>query len=485
MSGVTQQPVPEGYQQTEIGVYPKEWGISKVAGVSQVVDSLHQTPSFSTDGYAMVRVADIKTGYLNLETTLKVSERVFKDFTRNYKPKKNDIVLSRVGSYGVSSFVSTDEDFCMGQNTVVIKSKIVPEYLYYMLNSDAIWKQIEDGSYGSGYKSLSLNNINELFLPVSSAKEQTAIANALSDVDALITSLEKLIAKKRAIKTAAMQQLLTGKKRLPPFCTGMCLSGDAMDGKEPIGTGTCLSGDAMDGEEPIGTGTCLSGDAMDGEEPIDQAHTGYKQTELGEIPEDWEVHQFGTCIKSFQLGGNYKNNDVDSGVPLIKMGNIARGHISLKKIEYVPKGQAVSEKDHCRYDDIFFNTRNTLELVGKVSIWSDELPKAYFNSNLMRIAFKEEYITSNRYMNYLMNSKYFVDALADIAIGTTSVAAIYTRDLIGLKIILPNPDEQIAIADVLSSMDEEIKKLEQRLTKTQQLKQGMMQELLTGKTRLL
>ena len=88
-------------------------------------------------------------------------------------------------------------------------------------------------------------------------------------------------------------------------------------------------------------------------------------------------------------------------------------------------------------------------------------------------------------MNAVMNSDGFVNALSDIAIGTTSVAAIYSRDLFKLKVSLPSKQEQTAIATILSDMDAEIRALEQRLGKTRQIKQGMMQELLTGKTRLI
>lgn len=84
-----------------------------------------------------------------------------------------------------------------------------------------------------------------------------------------------------------------------------------------------------------------------------------------------------------------------------------------------------------------------------------------------------------------MNTKKFVSDLAGIATGTTSVAAIYTRDLLQLNIILPSRQEQTAIANVLSDMDTELDALQQRLSKTQKIKQGMMQELLTGKTRLV
>lgn len=201
-----------GYKQTEVGVIPEDWDITELSEKARVVDSLHQTPIFSNDGYPMVRVTDIKTGNLKLSNTLNVSGIIFEIFTKNYKPKRGDIVLSRVGSYGVSSFVETDELFCMGQNTVVIECKIPSRFLYYILNSQGIRKQIEDASFGTGYKSLSLKGIKSLRIPLPSTKaEQEAIAGALRDTDALIESLEQIISKKRQIKQGAMQELLRSK----------------------------------------------------------------------------------------------------------------------------------------------------------------------------------------------------------------------------------------------------------------------------------
>ncbi len=209
---------------------------------------------------------------------------------------------------------------------------------------------------------------------------------------------------------------------------------------------------------------------------------GYKQTEVGVIPEDWEIFSLGQSIAKTQLGGNYKNSEHDTGQPLIKMGNLDRGFVKLSKQEFII-GNA-SESDLLNYGDVLFNTRNTLELVGKVAIWKNELPKAYFNSNLMRISFKEDLVSSNLFMNALMNSERFIKALSDIAIGTTSVAAIYNRDLFLIKVALPTKKEQTAIATALSDVDALISKLENMIAKKQAIKTATMQQLLTGRTRL-
>lgn len=109
----------------------------KLNEISDVIDSLHKTPKYSKYGYNMVRVKDLEEGYLNLINTNKVSEKVYKEFTKKYEPKKGDIILSRVGSYGISSYVNTDEKFCLGQNTVVINpnDNMDNKYLYYCLIS--------------------------------------------------------------------------------------------------------------------------------------------------------------------------------------------------------------------------------------------------------------------------------------------------------------------------------------------------------------
>jgi len=184
---------------------------------------------------------------------------------------------------------------------------------------------------------------------------------------------------------------------------------------------------------------------------------GYKQTEVGVIPEDWVVYSVGDIIQRSQLGGNYENTENTSDYPLIKMGNLGRGYISLDKVEYVTSKP--SSKDRLMFGDVLFNTRNTLELVGKVAVWRNELDEAYFNSNILRFYFDKDVVADSFFMNLAMNTSGFISQLSGIATGTTSVAAIYTRDLYTLKMAIPE-------------------------TKKQAIKSATMQQLLTGRTRL-
>jgi len=212
--------------------------------------------------------------------------------------------------------------------------------------------------------------------------------------------------------------------------------------------------------------------------------SGYKKTEVGVIPEVWEVKPLGSILNKGRLGGNYPNQLRETSNPLMKMGNLDRGHFDITKIEYIPSGVTPDPIDRLSYGDVLFNTRNTLDLVGKVAIWKDELPIAFYNSNLMRLEFNPSEICSSEYANYAFNSISGVTRLRALATGTTSVAAIYTKDLLQLPFIVPPRSEQRAIAAALSDVDAMIASLDRLIAKKRDMKQATMQELLTGKRRL-
>jgi type I restriction enzyme, S subunit len=211
---------------------------------------------------------------------------------------------------------------------------------------------------------------------------------------------------------------------------------------------------------------------------------GYKQTEVGVIPEEWEVKSLRDVLSKGRLGGNYKNQDTESEFPLMKMGNIARGHFDLSHVEFISSGLIPETQHRLAYGDVIFNTRNTLDLVGKVGLWRDELPLAYYNSNLMRLEFDSCEISSTEYANYALNTAGAVARLRSLATGTTSVAAIYTRDLLGFAFVVPPKPEQRAIATALSDVDALLSGLDRLIAKKRDLKQAAMQQLLTGQTRL-
>jgi len=210
---------------------------------------------------------------------------------------------------------------------------------------------------------------------------------------------------------------------------------------------------------------------------------GFKLTKLGWIPEEWNLYRMNFLFREMRLGGNYPNSTTVSPFPLIKMGNLGRGKMITNKLEYIPNNIEKNEHDKLRFNDLLFNTRNTLDLVGKVAIWFDELPLAYYNSNLLRLFFKKELVHSNVFMNYLFNSHYVLKQIRSFATGTTSVAAFYSRDFKLIRVALPPLPEQQKIARILSIWDKAIEKTEQLIQAKTQLKKGLMQQLLTGKRR--
>lgn len=201
------------------------------------------------------------------------------------------------------------------------------------------------------------------------------------------------------------------------------------------------------------------------------------------VPSDWNLTQLKDIVTEARLGGNYSNSESGKGVPLIKMGNLGRGRISLNKVEYVPDEEIVADDDMLQTGDLLFNTRNTLDLVGKVAIWQDELPKAAYNSNLLRYKFNKMNVSSNYFMNYLFNFHYALSQLRGFAIGTTSVAAIYGRDMKRFYVALPPLAEQEKIAGILCKWDEGVEKLENLISAKKKLKKALCQQLLTGKKR--
>jgi type I restriction enzyme S subunit len=211
---------------------------------------------------------------------------------------------------------------------------------------------------------------------------------------------------------------------------------------------------------------------------------GYKQTEAGVIPEPWLVKSLGEVLTKARLGGNYANGDSETAFPLMKMGNLARGTFDLTKLQFVSANVTPATEHRLARGDVLFNTRNTLDLVGKVAIWRGELPVAYYNSNLLRLEFKTEVVCSSEYASLFLNTEASVARFRALATGTTSVAAIYTRDLLGLPFVVPPPSEQCAIAEAMNDVDALLAGLDRLIAKKRDIKQAAMQQLLTGQTRL-
>ena len=389
-----EQSVPLGYKQTEVGVIPEDWDVQDIGKIAPLQRGFDLPASQRKAGnYPVV----YSNGIVNTHS--------------EFQAKGPGIVTGRSGTLGKVHYV---EGEYWPHNTTLWVTKfnnVNPKFVYFLF----YFIGFERFASGSGVPTLNRNDAHGFKVSVPrTIKEQTAIANALSDVDALLSELEKLIVKKQAIKTATMQQLLTGRTRLPQFALHQ-----------------------------------------------DGSPKGYKQSELGEIPEDWDVRDLSTACGSFKTG-------------------------KLDANAMKPHGQYrfyTCAREHYYIDDYAFDTEALLVSGNGANVGYVHYYKGKFNA-YERTYVLSDFSASVGYLKIYLEIKLADRIRVEVNAGNTPYITMDT--LTDMPIVLPmNHEEQTAIATILSDMDEEIQSLEQRLNKTRQIKQGMMQELLTGKTRLV
>ncbi|RXE85658.1 restriction endonuclease subunit S [Pseudoalteromonas sp. A757] len=429
-----EQVIPEGYKQTEVGVIPSEWEVNKVSKAFEICNTLRFPLS--------AKVRESMAGEYPYYGPTRIQ-----DYINEYRIDGEYALIGEDGDHFLKFETVPQTQLAKGKFNVnnhahVIKGKVATaEWFYLFFKHREITSHLS--RQGAGRYKLNKATLEQLPCAIPPKQEQTAIANALSDVDALLTALEKLIAKKQAIKTASMQQLLTGKTRLPQFAT--------------------YNEGEMQGQ-PKGT----------------------KPSELGEIPEDWETRTLKEMATS---------------------NGLVRGPFggALKKEHFSKSGYKVYEQRNAIYanatmGNYFINQRKFEELkrfavnsgdfivscsgtIGKIFKVPDDCPEGVINQALLKITLNET--IDPDYFGHYFKWDTFQEKIID---GTQGGAM---KNLVGMsefkESLMPVPickREQIAIATILSDMDNEIQTLEQRLAKTRQIKQGMMQELLTGRTRL-
>jgi len=188
----------------------------------------------------------------------------------------------------------------------------------------------------------------------------------------------------------------------------------------------------------------------------------------------WEQRKLGENLVSIQTGTNLLGSETSLGIPLLKMGNIQRGYFSLNKLEYIKEEQEVESYNIAQYGDFLFNTRNTLELVGKGATWTGESGKYAFNSNIARLGFDG---IDTIFFNYLYNTQQMITQVQARAVGTTSVAAVYPRDLNSINYHLPSLDEQKKIGRFFLQLDNLITLHQRKLNNVKKMKAGLLQKM--------
>lgn len=421
-----------GYKSSELGMIPQDWEVEELGTVAKVEMCRR---IFKNETLNVGDIPFYKIGTFGGEADAYISRQLFEEYKSKYPyPKIGDVLISAAGTIGRVVVFDGEEAYYQDSNIVwlnINKAKISNSFLYYFYQYTE-WNSLE----GSTIKRLYNNDLlsKKIAIPKSTT-EQTAIAIALSDTDALISSLQTLIAKKQAIKLSAMQNLLSGKIRLPEFA-----------------------------QRPDGSPKTT------------------RQTELGCVPEDWEVVELGDVGKTYGGLSGKNKSDFDKGnsfyVPFTNvMANLEVDKNQLGKVEVNEKQNEVLE------GDLLFNgSSETPEEVCFASFVNFSLPNLFLNSFCFGFRLTKNTVHP-KYLAYWFRSEIGRKTIAFMSQGSTRYN-VSKSEFVKLKLVMPSKPEQTAIAQLLSDMDSEIEALECRLKKTQSLKQGMMQALLTGKIRL-
>lgn len=394
-------------KQTEIGLIPDDWEVKRLGEIGEPcmckrILKEQTSPTGDIPFYKIGTFGGIPDAY--------ISRELFEQYKEQYNyPKKGTLLLSAAGTIGRVVVFDGKDSYFQDSNIVWIdndETKVTNDFLFYCY-SRMQWKTEEGGIVSRLYNA---NLKSTSFIAPKSLAEQERIAKALSDVDALISTTEKLIQKKKNIKQGAMQNLLTGKKRLPGFAKS----------------------------------------------------TNYKQTELGPIPEDWEVKNIGTTCNVI-TGGEApvvysKDKNTLYKYPIYSNGKEVYGYHASYTIDH--DAVCISSIGE-NTGDIFYYQKNFTPIIRLKVI----IPK---KSNI--------------------DTEFLYYCLKTIKIDTTKnggIPNINSNDVKSINYIQPtSKEEQTAIANVLSSMDKEIETLNTKLEKYRNLKTAMMQQLLTGKIRL-
>ena len=393
-----------GYKQTEVGVIPEDW---------DAVDLYNVCTMKSGEGITSKRVD-------NCSPYPCYGGNGLRGFTTRYTHDGSFALIGRQGAL-CGNVVPAEGQFFASEHAVVVSARqgVDIRWLTYVLGR----MHLNRYSESSAQPGLSVSKVLKLplaFPPIES--EQCAIATALSDADTLLDGLDRLKAKKRDLKKAAMQQLLTGQTRLPGFC------------------------------------------------------------------DKWKKTRLGNYVTFLRNGVNSRAELLPEGrIKYLHYGDVHASkdiYISTVSLPCLPDAKATSLDRLQEGDLIFADASEDIAGVSK-SVEVRDVGSDEFVSGLHTIAARfDKKVLADGFKGFLQFCPPFVNHLRRLAAGT-KVYATNRAHIADVEMPLPSIPEQAAIATVLSDMEVEIAALEARSKKTQDLKGAMMQELLTGKTRLV
>ena len=408
--------VKPGYKQTEIGVIPEDWEDKKLGDVGKVCMCKRIFADQTSD---TGEIPFFKIGTFGKEADAYISRELYEDFKRRFSyPQRGDVLISAAGTLGRSVVFDGKDSYFQDSNIVWLdldKEQLCNEYLYHYYKVIQ-WASSEGSTIARLYNGIICNT----HIAVPDVEEQKKIANVLSDVDELIFLTEKQLSKKKAIKQGAIQELLTGKKRLPGF------SGDW---------------------------------------------------------QNFNLMKHSKIKARIGWQGLKKSEYLDSGYALLVTGtDFADGKVQWDSCHYVTRDRYDQDRNiQIQNNDILITKDGSL---GKAALVQGLTKPATLNSGIFVIRpLQNAY--DPVFVYHILSSLVFKDFLDKLSAGST-IIHLYQKDVGKFEFLLPPTiEEQKDIAAVLSEMDADIAALEEKLAKYRQVKQGMMQQLLTGKIRLV
>lgn len=411
-----------GYKQTDVGVIPEDWEVRRLGDLAKVYDGTHQTPKYVPDGVPFYSVEHITSGDFTKTKFISYEEHRF--LTRSYKIERGDVLMTRIGSIGDCRLVDWNAEASFYVSLALLKLHGADAAFFTQYSKSRAFKaEAELHSLPSATpKKINLGPISDIRLPVPSLPEQRAIAEALSDADALLDGLDRLIAKKRDLKQATMQQLLTGKTRLP-----------GLSGKwevKRLGDHVTFLRNGVNSRAELLT-----------EGSIRYLHYG-------------DIHA------------------------------AANSYMTPAALPCLPDSKAI-RLDRLRDGDVVFAdaSEDIAGVCKSVEIAGASNHEVVAGLHTITARFDKS-VLADGFKGLLQHCPFFSRHLRRLAAGT-KVYATNRSHIATVEMPLPKPDEQIAISEVLSDMDAELEALEARREKVQSLKHAMMHELLTGRTRLV
>lgn len=420
--------VRAGYKLTNIGPIPSGWDAIRVGDLFTFKNGLNKSNKFFGYGTPIVNYMDVFSCPALRISALSGRVDVTTKELSAYDVRKGDVFFTRtsetVEEVGIASVMLDEPEKTVFSGFVLrarpIDKSLDDRFMAYCFSPRYFRKQV---TARASYTTRALTNgksLSATLLARPPLPEQRAIALALSDVDVLLSGLDRLIVKKRDLKQAAMQQLLSGQTRLPGF----------------------------EGE--------------------------------------WEVKKLGALGSTF--GGLTGKSKADFGEGqshyVTFMNVVTNVVIDCSTFERVKVSPTESQNRLMKGDLLFNGSSETPEEVAMCAVLLTDVPDLFLNSFCFGFRFFDGAEVDGLFLAYYLRSKEGRELMKSLAQGSTRYNLSKTA-LLKSSLSLPSTPEQTAIATVLSDIDAELAVLEARRDKTRLLKQGMMQELLTGKTRLI